>query len=70
MTRDANGAPSWRRFDGTPFPATEPFNAKNFTFIDPFIKTPYVQQWTFNVQYEPFQATFWIFDMWGRAGSD
>lgn len=56
MTRDANGTPSWRRFDGTPFPATEPFNAKNFTFIDPFIKTPYVQQWTFNVQFEPFRG--------------
>ncbi len=53
ISRDANGAASWRRFDGTPFPSTEPFAAKNFTFIDPFITTPYVQQWTFNVQYEP-----------------
>jgi hypothetical protein len=53
IARDANGSPSWQRFDGTPFPATEPFAAKNFTFIDPFIKTPYVQQWTFNVQWEP-----------------
>ncbi len=51
--RDANGTPSWRRFDGTPFPATEPFSAKNFTFIDPFIQTPYTQQWTFNIQWEP-----------------
>ncbi|HUS05665.1 MAG TPA: carboxypeptidase regulatory-like domain-containing protein [Bryobacteraceae bacterium] len=56
MVRDANGTPSWRRFDGTPFPATEPFAAKNFTFIDPFIKTPYVQQWTFNIQYEPIRG--------------
>lgn len=56
IARDANGAPSWRRFDGTPFPATEPFAAKNFTFIDPFIQTPYVQQWTFNVQFEPFRG--------------
>ena len=53
IARDANGNPSWRRFDGSAFPATEPFAAKNFTFIDPFIKTPYVQQWTFNVQLEP-----------------
>ena len=53
IARDANGGASWRRFDGTPFPATEPFSAKNFTFIDPFIVTPYTQQWTFNVQYEP-----------------
>ena len=56
IARDANGAPSWRRFDGTAFPPTEPFAAKNFTFIDPFINTPYVQQWTFNVQFEPFQG--------------
>ena len=56
MVKDANGAPSWRRFDGTAFPATEPFNAKNFTFIDPFIKTPYQQQWTLNVQYEPVRG--------------
>ncbi len=56
IARDANGAPTWRRFDGTAFPATEPFAAKNFTFIDPFIKTPYVQQWTFNVQFEPVRG--------------
>lgn len=56
FVRDANGTPSWRRFDGTPFPATEPFAAKNYTFIDPFITTPYVQQWTFNLQYEPFRG--------------
>lgn len=54
VSRDANGAPSWRRFDGSPFPATEPFSAKNFTFIDPFVQTPYTQQWSFNVQYEPW----------------
>ena len=56
IARDANGTPTWRRFDGTAFPATEPFAAKNFTFIDPFIKTPYVQQWTFNVQFEPVRG--------------
>ncbi len=56
MVRDANGTPSWRRFDGTPFPATEPFSAKNFSFIDPFIKIPYTQQWTFNVQWEPLKG--------------
>jgi hypothetical protein len=56
IARDANGGASWRRFDGTPFPATEPFNAKNFSFIDPFIVTPYVQQWTFNLQWEPFKG--------------
>ena len=54
ISRDANGGASWRRFDGTPFPATEPFSAKNFTFIDPYIQTPYTQQWTFNIQYEPW----------------
>ncbi len=53
VVRDANGSPSWRRYDGTPFPATEPFAAKNFSFIDPFIKIPYTQQWTFNLQIEP-----------------
>ncbi len=61
IARDANGTPTWRRFDGTPFPATEPFAAKNFTFIDPFIKTPYVQQWTFNVQFEPWRGN--MFDV-------
>jgi hypothetical protein len=56
IVRAANGTPSWRRFDGTPFPANEPFNAKNFSFIDPFIKTPYTQQWTFNIQLEPLRG--------------
>ncbi len=56
MVKDANGTPSWRRFNGTLFPSTEPFVAKNFTFIDPVNKTPYVQQWTFNIQYEPFKG--------------
>ena len=56
ISRDASGTPTWRRFDGTAFPATEPFAAKNFTFIDPFVKTPYVQQWTFNVQFEPVRG--------------
>jgi hypothetical protein len=56
VVRDANGAPSWRRFDGTPFPSTEPFSAKNFSFIDPFIKIPYTQQWTFNIQLEPLKG--------------
>jgi hypothetical protein len=51
--RAANGTPSWRREDGTPFPANGPFNAKNNAFIDPFIQTPYVQQWTINLQWEP-----------------
>lgn len=54
IARDANGGAAWRRFDGTTFPATEPFSAKNFTFIDPFIQTPYTQQWSFNIQYEPW----------------
>jgi hypothetical protein len=54
VVRDSNGGASWRRFDGTAFPATEPFNAKNYTFIDPFIQTPYTQQWSFNIQYEPW----------------
>lgn len=52
ISRNANGTPSWRRADGTTFPANGPFSAKNNAFIDPFIQTPYVQQWTFNVQYE------------------
>jgi hypothetical protein len=56
IARDANGGASWRRFDNTPFPTTEPFAAKNFSFIDPFIQTPYVQQWTFNLQYEPLKG--------------
>jgi len=52
IAKNAAGTPSWRRFDGSPFPATSPFNAKNNTFVDPFLKTPYVQQWTMNLQYE------------------
>jgi len=52
IARNAQGTPSWRRFDGTAFPATSPFSAKNNTFVDPFLKAPYVQQWTMNLQYE------------------
>ena len=50
--RDANGAPRWLRADGTPFPATEPFSAKSNVFIDPLLRTPYLQQWTTSLQYE------------------
>lgn len=52
IVRDANGVPSWVRGDGTPFPATEPFSAKSNVFIDPLVTTPYLQQWSANVQYE------------------
>jgi hypothetical protein len=57
IVRNAAGAPSWRRFDGSAFPATSPFSAKNNTFVDPFLRTPYVQQWTMNVQYEPMAGS-------------
>lgn len=56
IARDANGTPGWRRANGTPFPSTEPFNTKSHTFIDPFVQTPYVQQWTFNTQWEPWRG--------------
>lgn len=56
ITRNAAGVPSWRRADGSAFPSTEPFAAKNFSFIDPFIRTPYTQQWTMNLQLEPWQG--------------
>lgn len=69
VARDANGAPSWRRFDGSAFPATEPFVAKNFTFISPFTRTPYVQQWTFNVQYEPLKGNLIDIRYVGTKGS-
>jgi hypothetical protein len=54
--KNAQGTPSWRRADGTPFPNTEPYSAKSNTFVDPFVRTPYVQQWSFNVQYEPWHG--------------
>jgi hypothetical protein len=57
IARNAAGAPSWRRFDGTPFPVNSPFNAKNNTFVDPLLRTPYVQQWTMNLQYEPMAGS-------------
>lgn len=31
--------------------------AKNFSYIDPFLRTPYTQQWTLNLQLEPWQGT-------------
>ncbi|HZI79409.1 MAG TPA: TonB-dependent receptor [Vicinamibacterales bacterium] len=49
---DANGAPRWLRADGTTFPASEPFTAKSNVFIDPLLRTPYLQQWTSSLQYE------------------
>ena len=52
IVRDTNGAARWVREDGTPFPASSPFNAKSNVFIDPLLRTPYQQQWTANVQYE------------------
>ena len=52
IVKDANGVPRWVKADGTPFPATSPFTAKSNTFIDPLLRTPYLQQWTSNVQYE------------------
>lgn len=52
IDRLADGGARWVRPDGTPFPAQSPFNAKNNTFIDPFLRSPYVQQWTYNIQYE------------------
>lgn len=55
--RNANGAASWRKPDGTAFPNVEQFNPKNETFIDPLIKTPYTQQWTLNAQYKVTKGT-------------
>ena len=52
VARNAAGTPSWRRFDGSAFPAASPFSPKNNTFVDPLLTTPYVQQWTLNLQYE------------------
>jgi hypothetical protein len=52
IVRDANGVPRWVKADGSAFPATSPFSAKSNTFIDPLLRTPYLQQWTTNVQYE------------------
>jgi hypothetical protein len=49
---DENGAPRWVRADGSPFPSSSPFNAKNNVFIDPLLRTPYQHQWTTNLQYE------------------
>jgi len=51
IARDANGAATWRRADGTQFPASSPFSAKSNVFIDPLLRTPHLQQWTTNVQY-------------------
>lgn len=52
IARNTAGTPRWIREDGTEFPAQSPFNAKNNVFIDPYIRSPYVQQWTFNSQIE------------------
>ncbi len=57
ITRNAAGTPSWVRGDGTPFPRLSQFATKNNNFIDPFVRTPYVQQWAFNVQWEPMRGS-------------
>src|SRR6185295_8640759 len=70
IDRDANGAPRWLRADGTPFPASSPFSAKSNVFIDPLLKTPYLQQWTANVQYEPRTALLFDVRYVGSRGAD
>ena len=57
LRNPTTGAASWRKFDGSAFPATSPFSAKNNTFVDPLLRTPYVQQWTMNLQYEPMAGS-------------
>lgn len=69
IVKNANGSPSFVRADGTPFPATEPFSAKSNIFIDPFIKTPYQQQWSLGVQLEPFGGNIVDLKYVGSAGS-
>lgn len=64
--RNATGGAVWLRGDGTPFPASSPFNAKNNVFIDPLLRTPYLQQWSSNLQYEVRQGV--IVDV-GYVGS-
>jgi outer membrane receptor protein involved in Fe transport len=66
IARDANGVPRWVRADGSAFPSTEPFSAKSNVFIDPLIRTPYLQQWTTNLQYELRRGM--LFDV-GYVGS-
>ena len=70
ITRDANGAARWVRADGTPFPASEPFSAKSNTFIDPLLRTPYLQQWTANVQYALHQGLLLDLGYVGSRGAD
>jgi len=53
IARNAAGTPRWVRSDGSDFPRQSQFGAKNNNFIDPFIRTPYVQQWAMSVQAEP-----------------
>lgn len=69
IARDANGGAAWRRFDGSTFPLNEPFAPKNFTFISPFTRTPYVQQWTFNIQLEPSRGNLIDVRYVGTKGS-
>jgi hypothetical protein len=68
IVRNANGAPSFVRGDGTPFPSTEPFSAKSNIFIDPFIRTPYSQQWSLGVQFEPVSGNIVDLKYVGSAG--
>ena len=70
IARTAAGVPSWRRADGSAFPSTEPFGAKNMTFIDPFIRTPFVQQWSFNLQFEPAKGNLLDVRYVGTLGRD
>lgn len=69
VARDASGTPSWRRYDGSLFPFTEPFAAKNYTFVSPLTRIPYVQQWSFGLQYEPIRGNLVDVRYVGSKGS-
>ena len=56
IARDANGTPSWRTVRRHRVPGYGTLRRQEFHVHRSLHQDPYVQQWTFNVQFEPVRG--------------